>query len=128
MYGAVSGATDGGFGGWDVDVDTVWLLANGTVDWTTVYSFGYRAHRELAVLGKRFTNLFYGMNDTRLYSYYQACSEGAVKVGRRFNDMLTSLMVLQSVHPPSDIPSSRPIICSPIWWNRRLSITLRHVS
>lgn len=38
--------------------------------------FGYLAHHELSTIGKAFTKEFFGMNSTKLYSYYQACSEG----------------------------------------------------
>ncbi|GLA42204.1 hypothetical protein AnigIFM63309_010532 [Aspergillus niger] len=80
MYGAVSGSTDGGFGGFDVGVDEILLLANGTLDWQNLYMFGYEAHHELATIGKRFTRNFFNMTvneeDQKLYSYYQSCSEG----------------------------------------------------
>lgn len=39
-YGAVSGLTDGGFGSFDTEWDAVFLLANGTVNWQSVYMFG----------------------------------------------------------------------------------------
>ncbi|GFN20962.1 hypothetical protein AtubIFM55763_006077 [Aspergillus tubingensis] len=80
MYGAVSGSTDGGFGGFDVGVDEILLLANGTLDWQNLYMFGYQAHHELATIGKQFTRNFFNMTDNgeaqKLYSYYQSCSEG----------------------------------------------------
>jgi tannase len=76
MYGAVSGITDGGFGGFDVQVDEVLLQANGTLNWEAVYMFGYQAHRELSVIGKAFTRQFFNMSNTKLFSYYQGCSEG----------------------------------------------------
>ncbi|KAL9105323.1 MAG: hypothetical protein Q9227_009490 [Pyrenula ochraceoflavens] len=76
IYGAVAGETDGGFGGFDIDADDVWLLANGTVNWQTVYMFGYQAHHELSTIGKELTKRVYNMSDARLYSYYQGCSEG----------------------------------------------------
>lgn len=76
MYGAVSGLTDGGFGGFNVQADAAMLLANGTIDYETLYMFAYKAHSELSKIGKQWTKNFYGMNDTKLYSYYQGCSEG----------------------------------------------------
>jgi tannase len=76
IYGAVAGLTDGGFGGFDTQFDAVFLLANNTVNWQSVYMFGYQAHHELSVLGKEFTKQFFNMSETKLYSYYQACSEG----------------------------------------------------
>ncbi|RAO71926.1 uncharacterized protein BHQ10_007938 [Talaromyces amestolkiae] len=76
MYGAVSGLTDGGFGGFDVQADAAMLLANGTLDYETLYMFAYKAHWELSKIGKQWTKNFYGLNNTKLYSYYQGCSEG----------------------------------------------------
>jgi tannase len=38
--------------------------------------FGYEAHHELSLLGKAFTKQFFKMSSTKLYSYYQSCSEG----------------------------------------------------
>ncbi|OJJ43917.1 hypothetical protein ASPZODRAFT_153908 [Penicilliopsis zonata CBS 506.65] len=77
IYGAVSGATDGGFGSFDTDADQVALLANGTLNWQTIYMFGYQAHYELTRIGKAFTRNVYNVSDAdKLYSYYQGCSEG----------------------------------------------------
>jgi len=98
QYGAVSGLTDGGFGSFTTQFDAVTLLANGTLNWPAVYMFGYQAHHELALIGKEFTKNFFNMssdaipstnsstslskrasfssNSTKLYSYYQGCSEG----------------------------------------------------
>ncbi|KAL3462134.1 tannase [Aspergillus heterothallicus] len=77
QYGAVSGITDGGFGGFSVSADQVFLLANGTIDYDVLYMFGYKAHYELTTIGKAFTRSFYGMKqDERLYAYYQGCSDG----------------------------------------------------
>ncbi|KAI9927598.1 hypothetical protein MW887_003218 [Aspergillus wentii] len=77
QYGAVSGMTDGGFGSFDTQFDAVSLLANGTLNWPAVYMFGYQAHHELTLIGKTFARNVYGMEDnTKLYAYYQGCSEG----------------------------------------------------
>ncbi|KAL5328841.1 hypothetical protein ACEPPN_002349 [Leptodophora sp. 'Broadleaf-Isolate-01'] len=96
QYGAVSGLTDGGFGSFTTQFDAVTLLANGTLNWPATYMFGYQAHHELALIGKEFTKTFFNMSSdaipstnsstslakranatsTKLYSYYQACSEG----------------------------------------------------
>lgn len=87
QYGAVAGLTDGGFGGFTVQANAVFLLANGTVNWESVFMFGYQAHHELSTLGKAFTKQVYNMSSTsngtsasnkatKLYSYYQGCSEG----------------------------------------------------
>ena len=77
IYGAAAGTTDGGFGGFSASFDTFFLLANGTIDYENLYMFGYQAHRELSIIGKAFTRNFFNMgNSTKLYSYYQGCSEG----------------------------------------------------
>ncbi|KAG4439177.1 hypothetical protein IFR05_005330 [Cadophora sp. M221] len=96
QYGAVSGLTDGGFGSFTTQFDAVTLLANGTLNWPATYMFGYQAHHELALIGKEFTKTFFNMSSdsipstnsstslskranstsTKLYSYYQGCSEG----------------------------------------------------
>jgi tannase len=75
--GAVSGLTDGGFGNFNTAADAHFLLANGSVNWENAYMFGYQAIHEMTVLGKEFTRKLMGMqNATKLYAYYQGCSEG----------------------------------------------------
>ncbi|KAK0653645.1 Tannase [Lasiodiplodia hormozganensis] len=77
IVGAVSGITDGGFGSFSTSWDDVFLLANGTINWQSVYMFGYQAHHELATLGKQFARNFFKVpSSEKLYSYYQGCSEG----------------------------------------------------
>jgi tannase len=76
QYGAAAGLTDGGFGDFDTQWDAVFLLANNTINWDSVYMFGYKAIHEMTVLGKSFTAKFYSTNSTKIYTYYQACSEG----------------------------------------------------
>lgn len=76
IYGAVAGATDGGFGSFSTQSDANFLAANGTINWQPVFMFGYQAHRELSAIGKQFTKNFFNMSSTKLYSYYQGCSEG----------------------------------------------------
>lgn len=76
QYGAVSGLTDGGFGSFATNFDKVWLINNGTGDLESLYMFGYQAISELTLLGKNFTKAYYNMSSTKLYSYYQGCSEG----------------------------------------------------
>ncbi|KAF4963052.1 hypothetical protein FSARC_8904 [Fusarium sarcochroum] len=77
IVGAVSGITDGGFGSFNTQWDEVFLLANGTVNWQSVYMFGYQAHHELALLGKELSrNLYNVSKSSKVYSYYQGCSEG----------------------------------------------------
>lgn len=77
IVGAVSGITDGGFGSFDTQLNEVFLLANGTINWQAAYMFGHQAHHELAVLGKELARRLYEVqDDERVYSYYQGCSEG----------------------------------------------------
>ena len=91
MYGAVAGATDGGFGSFSTQADAAMLLANGTLNYETLYMFGYKAHWELSKIGKQFTRNFYQMEEsTKLYAYYQGCSEGVVEAGVRSSGMDTS--------------------------------------
>lgn len=76
IYGAVSGQTDGGYGGFSVELDDVFLLANGTINRQALYMQGYQAHYEMSMIGKAFTKNFYSMGSEKLYAYYQGCSEG----------------------------------------------------
>ncbi|ETS77261.1 hypothetical protein PFICI_11135 [Pestalotiopsis fici W106-1] len=77
IVGGVSGITDGGFGSFNTQYDAAFFLANGSVNWEAVDMFGFKAHHELATLGKEFTkNLFNVTSCTKLFSYWQGCSEG----------------------------------------------------
>ncbi|KAJ5679803.1 tannase subunit [Penicillium macrosclerotiorum] len=77
IYGAATGRTDGGFGGFDTDFDDVFPLANGTANLDALYMFGYQAHHEMSSIGKAFTKNFFNLSDSnKLYAYYQGCSEG----------------------------------------------------
>lgn len=77
VNGAVSGMTDGGFGSFNDQWDSVFLLANNTINWQSVYMFGYQAHHELASIGKQLAaNLYNVSDDETVYSYYLGCSEG----------------------------------------------------
>lgn len=69
--------TDGGFGSFDNEFSDVALIENGTVNWQATYMFGYQAHHELATIGKQLTRNIYNVsNSSKIYSYYQGCSEG----------------------------------------------------
>lgn len=97
-YGAVTGTTDGGFGGFDVGSDEVWLSANGTIDWQTIEMLGYQGIYELGAVGKAFTKAFYNMTetDTKLYAYYDGCSEGGREGWsqvQRFGEELDGVLV-----------------------------------
>ncbi|KAE8419544.1 Tannase/feruloyl esterase [Aspergillus pseudocaelatus] len=76
QYGAAAGITDGGFGSFSTQFDQVFLLANGTINYEALYMFGYQAHHELSIIGKALTKNFYGTGNTKLYAYWQGCSEG----------------------------------------------------
>ncbi|KAF8855290.1 tannase-domain-containing protein [Acephala macrosclerotiorum] len=62
-YGAVSGMTDGGFGSFATEFDTVFLLENGTINWEAVYMFGYQAIGEQTMIGKAFTSDFFNTGE-----------------------------------------------------------------
>ncbi|KAH6652423.1 tannase subunit [Truncatella angustata] len=77
IVGAVSGITDGGFGDFNTQWDAAFLESNGTINWEATYMFGFQAHHELATLGKQFTKNLYDVKScTKLFAYYQGCSEG----------------------------------------------------
>ncbi|KAK4230002.1 putative tannase subunit protein [Podospora fimiseda] len=83
VYGAASGTTDGGFGGWDKDLSAAILRANGVLNYDAMAAYGYKAIHEMSVIGKELTRKFYntggsGLNstNTKIYSYFNGCSEG----------------------------------------------------
>lgn len=76
IYGAAAGTTDGGFGSFSTNSDAVFLIQNGTVNWESLFMFGYQAIHEMTAIGKELTKNFFNMTDSKLYSYYQGCSEG----------------------------------------------------
>jgi tannase len=77
QYGAVAGSTDGGFGSFSTQLDSVVLKANGSINWNAIHMFGYQAIGELTQIGKLTAKSFYGMGtDEKIYTYYQGCSEG----------------------------------------------------
>lgn len=76
IYGAAAGTTDGGFGSFSTNSDTVFLIQNGTVNWEPLFMFGYQAIHEMTVIGKELTKNFFNSSNTKLYTYYQGCSEG----------------------------------------------------
>lgn len=72
MYGAVSSQTDGGFGEYQTNALSTFLVQNGTMNWQNVYMFGYQAIREQSLLGREFSRLFFNLTETdKLYKYYQ---------------------------------------------------------
>ncbi|KAF4553159.1 Tannase and feruloyl esterase-like protein 4 [Elsinoe fawcettii] len=75
LYGAAAGTTDGGFGGFNVNVDQIFLLANGTINYEASYMFGYKGIGEATQIGTELTKNFYNSSE-KIYTYYQGCSEG----------------------------------------------------
>lgn len=72
MYGAVASQTDGGFGEYQTNALSTFLVQNGTMNWQNVYMFGYQAIREQSLLGREFSRLFFNLTETdKLYKYYQ---------------------------------------------------------
>jgi len=74
INGAVAGLTDGGFGSFNNEITDVLLLANGTINYEALYSFGYKGIHEMTIVGKQLAKNFY--NASSIYSYYFGCSEG----------------------------------------------------
>lgn len=69
MYGAVAGQTDGGFGAFQTNAISTFLVNNGTVDWQNVFMFGYQAIREQSLLGRAFSKSFFNVTeDEKLYT------------------------------------------------------------
>lgn len=94
IYGAVTGLTDGGFGGFNRNFDNNFPLSDGTANWPATYMFGYQAIYEMTMIGKQFTKNLYNVTD-KLYAYYQGCSEGG-RDGwsqvQRFADLLDGVI------------------------------------
>ncbi|OJJ46566.1 hypothetical protein ASPZODRAFT_159412 [Penicilliopsis zonata CBS 506.65] len=96
MYGAVAGLTDGGFGSFDTEVSSAILIENGTINYDALYMFGYQGIHEMTLLGQELTQTFYNSSSTKLYSYYQGCSEGGregMSQLQRFHDQFDGLAI-----------------------------------
>ncbi|PWN23496.1 tannase and feruloyl esterase [Microstroma glucosiphilum] len=74
VVGAVSGTTNGGIGAFGDELTAVILNANGSLNYEHLYDFAYLAIHQLTQIGKEVTKNFY--NASKIYSYYQGCSEG----------------------------------------------------
>jgi tannase len=95
-YGAVTGITDGGFGGWSqsLDSDGVFLAANGSWNYEPVFMFGYQAHGEATTVGKALAANFYNAT-TNPYTYFQGCSDGgrqAMSQAQRWGDLYDGII------------------------------------
>ncbi|KAI4681811.1 uncharacterized protein J4E84_007407 [Alternaria hordeiaustralica] len=75
-YDAASGATSAGYDAFDQSYDEAVLYGNGTINWDATYAFAYTALGELTKIGKPLTQAFYGLNDTKVYTYFEGCSDG----------------------------------------------------
>lgn len=79
VYGAASGATDGGFtqgSNTQLTANQISAGGNGTIQWSKLESFGYQAIHEMTVTGKELTRAFFNVSETDLKAYYLGCSEG----------------------------------------------------
>jgi tannase len=74
--GAASGATSAGYDAFNTSYDEVVLYGNGSMNWDATYAFAYTALGELTKIGKPLTQAFYGQNNTKLYTYFEGCSDG----------------------------------------------------
>lgn len=98
-YGAVSGSTDVGYGGFDgTSLDEVVLDGNGTINWQNVYMFSYQALGETAQIGKEITKNFYGLSNStnsKVYTYFEGCSDGgreAMSQAQRYGDVYDGII------------------------------------
>jgi len=49
---------------------------DGTANTEALLMFGYKAIHEMTVVGKAFAAEFYSSGSSKIYLYYQGCSEG----------------------------------------------------
>ncbi|KAF2690451.1 tannase and feruloyl esterase [Lentithecium fluviatile CBS 122367] len=75
-YGAASGATSAGYDAFNYDFMSKVLYGNGSINWDGTYAFAYTALGELTKIGKPLTQSFYGLNSTKVYTYFEGCSDG----------------------------------------------------
>lgn len=96
-YGAVSGSSDVGYGGFDsVALDAVVLDGNGTLNWDNILMFSYKAWGETAMIGKEVAKGFYGLGDSeKVYTYFEGCSDGgreAMSQAQRYGDVYDGII------------------------------------
>ncbi|KAH6889425.1 Tannase/feruloyl esterase [Thelonectria olida] len=76
-YGAVAGATDGGYDAFNYSYDEKFLYGNGSINWDSTYMFSYQALGEMTQVGKYITKNLYDMaSSSKVYTYYEGCSDG----------------------------------------------------
>jgi tannase len=69
-------ATSAGYDAFNQNFDAAVLYGNGTINWDATYAFAYTALGELTKIGKPVTQAFYRLNDTKVYTYFEGCSDG----------------------------------------------------
>lgn len=76
-YGAVSGATDGGYNGFSQSFDEAFLLGNGSINWDATYMFSHQALGELTMAGKAIARVLYDLPEaSKIFTYFEGCSDG----------------------------------------------------
>ena len=75
VYNAAAGLTDGGLGSLTTSLTDVIIPANGTLDWELLINFAYLSIHEMTEIGTGLVAAYYSCPD-KIYTYYQACSEG----------------------------------------------------
>jgi hypothetical protein len=128
IYGAVAGATDGGFGSFDTQFDAVFLLANGTINWESVFMSGYEAHHEMSAIERSSPNNFSTCPIPSSSRATRHAPRAAVKDGVRSSGMQMSGMVLLLELPHSVSPSSKSNISTPASLNKPWVTTLLSAS
>ncbi|ROW05690.1 hypothetical protein VMCG_05235 [Cytospora schulzeri] len=95
-YGAVSGSTDSGYGGFTNSLDEVVLAGNGSLAWDNIIMFAYQAQGETALVGKELARGFYGLpDDTKIHTYFEGCSDGgreAMSQAQRYGDVYDGII------------------------------------
>ncbi|KAH7371532.1 Tannase/feruloyl esterase [Pyrenochaeta sp. MPI-SDFR-AT-0127] len=76
VYGAASGATSAGYDAFNYSYDEKALYGNGSINWDATYAFAHTALGELTTIGKPLTQSFYAADDTKIYTYFEGCSDG----------------------------------------------------
>lgn len=95
-YGAVSGSSDVGYDGFNsVTLDEVVLNGNGSLNWDNINMFSYQAWGETTLVGQYITKALYGLGDTKLYSYFEGCSDGgreAMSQAQRYGELYDGIV------------------------------------
>jgi tannase len=95
-YGAVSGSSDVGYGGFDsVTLDEVVLNGNGSLNWDNINMFSYQAWGETTLVGQYITKALYGLGDSKLYTYFEGCSDGgreAMSQAQRYGELYDGIV------------------------------------